>query len=80
MRLVNACHPGDVKSALFSSLGFGGHQSPDEGAATPVWLAIGSEGQNLSGSYFENQRVQSCQFSADREATEALYQGCREFA
>jgi hypothetical protein len=77
---VNACHPGDVKSALSSSLGFGGHQSPDEGAATPVWLATDGEGQNHSGRYFENQRVQSCQFSADREAVEALYQTCRGFA
>ncbi|MDA9982666.1 SDR family NAD(P)-dependent oxidoreductase [Gammaproteobacteria bacterium] len=77
---VNACHPGDVKSALSSSLGFGGHQSPDEAAAIPVWLATDSEGQHHSGRYFENQRLQSCQFSADREAVEALYQTCRGFA
>ena len=77
---VNACPPGDVKSALSNSLGFGGHQSPDEGAATPVWLATGSEGQNYCGKYFEDRRVQSCRFSVDREAVEALYGTCLGFA
>jgi retinol dehydrogenase-13 len=31
---VNACHPGDVNSTLSNNLGFGGHESPDEGAST----------------------------------------------
>jgi len=29
---VNACHPGDVNSRLSSDLGFGGHETPDQGA------------------------------------------------
>jgi NAD(P)-dependent dehydrogenase (short-subunit alcohol dehydrogenase family) len=36
---VNACHPGDVRSRLSANLGFGGHETPEQGAATPVWLA-----------------------------------------
>ena len=36
---VNACHPGDVNSSLSNNLGFGGHESPREGARTPAWLA-----------------------------------------
>jgi len=36
---VNSCHPGDVNSKLSNELGFGGHESPVEGASTPVWLA-----------------------------------------
>ncbi|PVV05600.1 MAG: retinol dehydrogenase, partial [gamma proteobacterium symbiont of Ctena orbiculata] len=53
---VNACHPGDVNSTLSNNLGFGGHQSPEEGADTPVWLAIGGAGIDSTGRYFEHRR------------------------
>ena len=36
---VVSCHPGDVNSKLSNDLGFGGHESPDQGASTPVWLS-----------------------------------------
>ena len=36
---INVCHPGDVNSILSNNLGFGGSESPEQGAATPVWLA-----------------------------------------
>lgn len=74
--VVNACHPGDVASALSHSLGFGGSESPEQSAATPVWLATSPEAGAVTGCYFEHQRERSCRFGADRAAVEALYQAC----
>lgn len=73
---VNACHPGDVSSTLSNNLGFGGSQSPDEGARTPVWLATDPVGQQQTGKYFERMQPVTCRFSADRQAVEQLYQLC----
>ncbi|PIE01306.1 MAG: retinol dehydrogenase [Acidobacteria bacterium] len=76
---VNACHPGDVPSKLARNLGFGGHQTPDSGAATPVWLATEPVGLNRTGMYFEDQKEKRCQFSRDKEACMALYEHCLTF-
>jgi NAD(P)-dependent dehydrogenase (short-subunit alcohol dehydrogenase family) len=76
---VNACHPGDVNSKLSNDLGFGGHESPDEGASTPVWLAIDPSVRNITGKYFENQKQTSCPFSKDIEAIERLYRICERY-
>jgi len=46
---INACHPGDVNSMLSNNLGFGGHETPDQGAETPVWLATQPVGRNIQG-------------------------------
>ncbi len=73
---VNACHPGDVNSRLSNNLGFGGHESPDQGARTPVWLATDPVGGEQTGCYFEQQRAVSDRFVADKAAVEALYQAC----
>jgi NAD(P)-dependent dehydrogenase (short-subunit alcohol dehydrogenase family) len=73
---VNACHPGDVNSKLSNDLGFGGSESPERGAQTPVWLATEPAGQAQSGRYFENLRTVSARFTRDRAAVEALYQAC----
>ena len=73
---VNACHPGDVASTLSHSLGFGGHESPDQATITPVWLATEAIGAMATGNYFEGQRAVRCRFGADREAVEALYRAC----
>jgi NAD(P)-dependent dehydrogenase (short-subunit alcohol dehydrogenase family) len=73
---VNACHPGDVLSNLSRSLGFGGHESPDQGADTPAWLATDDVGGNSTGRYFEHRREVACRFAADREGVEALYRAC----
>lgn len=77
---VNACHPGDVNSALSNSLGFGGHQSPDDGANTPVWLATTDVGQENTGKYFEHLRQSSCPFGAKSGQVEQLYDICSRFA
>lgn len=75
---VNACHPGDVVSNLSRSLGFGGHESPDQGASTPVWLATEDVGATETGKYFEHRREVRCRFSVDRDAVEALYRACEQ--
>lgn len=73
---VNACHPGDVNSKLSNNLGFGGHETPDEGSNTPVWMATSSPAQETTGKYFENRRQVTDRFAADHEAIEALYEAC----
>ncbi len=76
---VNACHPGDVNSTLSNNLGFSGHQSPEEGADTPIWLAIGNAGTEISGRYFENRQVVPCSFSNDRNRVEQLFNLCEAY-
>lgn len=73
---VNACHPGDVSSRLSNDLGFGGHESADQGADTPVWLATDPIGHQMSGAYFEHRRATTDHFAQDVKAVEALYQAC----
>ncbi|HTP08662.1 MAG TPA: SDR family NAD(P)-dependent oxidoreductase [Anaerolineae bacterium] len=73
---VNACHPGDVNSRLSNDLGFGGSTSPDEGADTPVWLAIDPSGQLETGKYFDQRRAVRCRFGEDTATVEALYAAC----
>jgi NAD(P)-dependent dehydrogenase (short-subunit alcohol dehydrogenase family) len=76
---VNACHPGDVRSKLSSDLGFGGHQSPDQGADTPVMLAINPRLDGVNGKYFEHQREKKCSFCADRAAVDKLMDICASY-
>jgi NAD(P)-dependent dehydrogenase (short-subunit alcohol dehydrogenase family) len=76
---VNACHPGDVNSALSNNLGFGGHETPDQGAATPVWLATHPDGQHQTGKYYEYRREAPCSFGRDRAAVNALFEICGNY-
>ena len=76
---VNACHPGDVNSALSNDLGFGGHESPDEGARTPVWLATGDTGGKVTGKYFEHLQEVACRFASDRNSISQLYGICESY-
>ncbi len=73
---VNACHPGDVNSKLANDLGFGGHETPEQGARTPAWLATDSIGGRVTGKYFERQQETYCRFSKDYTQIEALYNAC----
>jgi NAD(P)-dependent dehydrogenase (short-subunit alcohol dehydrogenase family) len=73
---VNACHPGDVNSQLSNDLGFGGSESPDAGARTPVWLATDPIGKRETGKYFEHMRESRDRFTSDKSAVEALYEVC----
>ena len=76
---VNACHPGDVNSTLSNDLGFGGHESPDQGAATPVWLATHSIGIETTGRYFEHKHEVDCGYNQNKQAINALYQACAAY-
>ena len=76
---VNACHPGDVNSALSNSMGFGGHETPDQGADTPVWLATSPEVKGISGKYFEHRKQQICSFSRSLEDVERLFGICKSY-
>ncbi len=73
---VNACHPGDPSSVLSRNLGFGGSQSPEDAARTPVMLARGELGADTTGRYFEYGREAPCRFASDRGAIERLYEIC----
>jgi len=77
---VNACHPGDVNSVLSNNLGFGGHETPDQGAETPVWLATHLIGQETTGRYFEHLTETSCPFARDKPAVNALFERCAKYA
>lgn len=67
---VNACHPGVVTSALAGSLGFSGPDTPDEGAATPLHLALRVEG--TTGKFFSGRAERADGFARDRAAIERL--------
>ena len=77
---VNACHPGDVNSVLSNNLGFGGHETPDQGAETPVWLATHPVGQEYTGRYFEHLRETNCLFARDKQMANALFESCANYA
>jgi NAD(P)-dependent dehydrogenase (short-subunit alcohol dehydrogenase family) len=76
---VNSCHPGDVNSKLSNDLGFGGHESPDQGADTPVWVATDPLLKDLTGKYIEYRLQTACPFSHDQEAIEKLYRICEGY-
>ena len=76
---VNACHPGDAHSNLSHSLGFGGHETAEQAAATPAWLATDPIGQEQTGKYFEHLAERHCPFGANRAAVEELYSACAEY-
>ncbi len=76
---VNACHPGDVRSRLSSDLGFGGHESPEQGAATPLLLATAPDLAEITGRYFSHGREEACRFSADKAATARLFEACAAY-
>lgn len=77
---VNACHPGDVNSTLSNNLGFGGHETPDQGADTPVWLATHPIGQQTTGKYFEHRREAVCSYSRNKDAVNALFERCKSYS
>jgi retinol dehydrogenase-13 len=76
---VNACHPGDVRSTLASNLGYGGHESPEQGATTPVWLATSEDIAQKTGKYFEHLKETHCQFSSNTTAIKELFEICSSY-
>jgi NAD(P)-dependent dehydrogenase (short-subunit alcohol dehydrogenase family) len=76
---VNTCHPGDVNSALSNSLGFGGSQSPAQGAKTPAWLATSPTVSNITGKYFENCKEVFCPFGLQTSEAQQLFKICQSY-
>lgn len=76
---VNACHPGDVRSKLSGDLGFGGSETPEQGARTPLWLALSPEVSATSGRWFEGCTERSCRFASDRTAIARLSERCASY-
>ncbi len=73
---VNACHPGDVNSKLSNAFGFGGSESPEQGAATPLFLALSEEIPAITGKYYEHMKPVTCAFSRDHKAIEQMFVLC----
>lgn len=73
---VNSCHPGDVNSKLSNAFGFGGSESPEEGAATPLYLSLSPDAEGITGKYFEHLKPVACSFSRDHDAVERLFDLC----
>jgi NAD(P)-dependent dehydrogenase (short-subunit alcohol dehydrogenase family) len=73
---VNACHPGDVNSKLSNAFGFGGHETPAQGAATPLYLALDKELEGVTGAYFEHRQKVSCSFSKNQAENQRLLNLC----
>jgi retinol dehydrogenase-13 len=76
---INACHPGDVNSTLSNNLGFGGSQTPDQGADTPVYLATTPSGIGTTGKYFEHENVVRCRFGEKEPEVSALFEICQNY-
>lgn len=76
---VNAVHPGDVNSTLSNNLGYGGSETPDQGADTPVWAATAPELEGISGKYFERRRETHCQFAANKQLAYRLFEICQRY-
>ncbi|MBN2341632.1 MAG: SDR family NAD(P)-dependent oxidoreductase [Deltaproteobacteria bacterium] len=76
---VNSCHPGDVRSKLSGDLGFGGHETPAQGAATPLHVATAAEIVDTTGKYFANLHQERCRFSEDKALAEHLFQICESY-
>lgn len=77
---INVCHPGDVNSRLSNDLGFGGSDSPEQAAATPLWMATAHELEAVSGKYFADGHEERCRFAADRVAVAQLFHTCRKLS
>jgi retinol dehydrogenase 12 len=76
---ANSCHPGDANSALSNSLGYGGHETAEEAAATPVWLATDASVAGVTGRYFAGCRERACEFASDARAIAALDAICAKY-
>jgi NAD(P)-dependent dehydrogenase (short-subunit alcohol dehydrogenase family) len=76
---VNVCHPGDANTKLSNSMGFGGHETAEQSAKTPVYLAISSDVNNITGKYFRDCRIEDDPFMKDKELIKKLYDICQKY-
>jgi NAD(P)-dependent dehydrogenase (short-subunit alcohol dehydrogenase family) len=76
---VNACHPGDAHSALSHALGYGGHETPEQAADTPIWLATDPSLAGVTGKYFASRQMRPDEFVRDAQAVARLEALCASF-
>ncbi|TVR39962.1 MAG: SDR family NAD(P)-dependent oxidoreductase [Bacteroidia bacterium] len=76
---VLAAHPGDVSSKLSNNLGYGGWETPEEGAATPLFCATDPILKGVSGKYFADKQEEPCTFSRDKAVVDQLYDVCMQY-
>ncbi|CAF2399882.1 unnamed protein product [Rotaria sp. Silwood2] len=76
---VNVCHPGDSNTKLSNSMGFGGHETPEQSAQTPVYLAISNDVAHITGKYFRDCRMQEDPFMRDKALINKLYDICQKY-
>jgi NAD(P)-dependent dehydrogenase (short-subunit alcohol dehydrogenase family) len=76
---VNACHPGDAHSTLSHALGYGGHETPEAAADTPIWLATDPSVAGVTGKYFAGRQQRTCDFARDEAAVARLAEICARF-
>jgi NAD(P)-dependent dehydrogenase (short-subunit alcohol dehydrogenase family) len=76
---VLAAHPGDVNSKLSNNLGYGGWESPEKGADTPLYCATDPALNGVTGKYFEQRREMHCPFAEDSKAVEELFKRCEMY-
>jgi NAD(P)-dependent dehydrogenase (short-subunit alcohol dehydrogenase family) len=76
---VLAAHPGDVNSKLSNNLGYGGWEFPEQGASTPLYCATDPDLKGLTGKYFEHRKETPCQFAADHQSVEKLFELCEMY-
>ncbi len=76
---VNACHPGDAHSTLSHSLGYGGHETPEQAADTPIWLATDPSVAGITGKYFAGRQMRPDEFVRDAQAVARLEAICASF-
>ncbi len=77
---INACHPGDVPSKLARDLGFGGSSTPEQGAATPLFLAADASVEGETGGYYARSRREDDPFTRDPAEVERLLLLCASYA
>lgn len=73
---VLAAHPGDVRSKVSRNLGYGGSDSPEKGAETPLYCATDPALRGVTGKYFEHMEETFDPFVARQEAVKRLYEVC----
>ncbi len=76
---VLAAHPGDVSSKLSNNLGYGGWESPEQGADTPLFCATNPELKGSNGKYFEHRKETPCHFAADEKSVMELFELCEKY-
>ena len=52
--------------------GFGGQVTPEEGAQTPLWLALSEDAGKVTGCYAENQAFTEDAFTQNKNELEQL--------